>query len=209
MTLMMPHYVPAETTVSEKEVFELIKNAPDSADYVCLHSLGIARHKRKEYAKTDFVLLGPPGLFCLEVKGGNIYRNGGVWEIGWPGKTYVSSEGPFKQAQSARWALIDYLKQHLKFDVRKQIVFGWGVIFQNVIFNMQDPEWDNKVIYDQRDKTESFVRYSERLGQNFRMRLTRLGDRVSSKRWSSFWTWQPTGGWQRVWACKLRVPRIY
>jgi Nuclease-related domain len=171
MTLMMPHFIAAETTASEKEVFQLIKNAPDSGDYVCLHSLGIARHKRKEYAETDFVLVGPPGVFCLEVKGGNVHRNGGVWEIGWPGKSYISSEGPFKQAQSSRWALVDYLNQHLEFDARRQITCGWGVIFPDVVFQLRDPEWDNQVIYDQRDKAESFVRYAERLGRYFRMRL--------------------------------------
>ena len=98
-------------------------------------------------------------------------EGGGVWEIGWQGKTYLSSEGPFKQAQSARWALIDYLNQHLKFDVRTQIVFGWGVIFPDIVFNQQDPEWDNKVVYDQRDKLHSFVRYAERLEQYFRTRF--------------------------------------
>lgn len=171
MTLMMPHHVPAETTASEKEVFELIRSAERSADYICLHSLGIARHRRKEYAETDFVLIGPPGIFCLEVKGGHVHRNAGTWEIGWPGKTYTSLEGPFKQAQSARWALIEYLNQNLTFNLRKHSVFGWGVIFPDIIFSQKDPEWDNRVVYDQRDKISSFVNYAERLAEYFRSRI--------------------------------------
>jgi hypothetical protein len=91
MTLMMPIHAPHEATASEKEVFELIRDANESTEYVCLHSLGIARHKRKDYAETDFVLIGPLGIFCLEVKGGLISRNKGLWQIGWPGKTYSSA----------------------------------------------------------------------------------------------------------------------
>src|SRR5205823_10471774 len=120
---------------SEREVFALIQNAADSGDYICLHSLGIARHKRKDYAETDFVFIGPPGVFCLEVKGGHVRRKNGVWEIGWPGKSYCSYEGPFKQAQSARWALADYVNRHLAYDIRKRSIWGWGVIFPDIIFN--------------------------------------------------------------------------
>jgi Nuclease-related domain/UvrD-like helicase C-terminal domain/AAA domain len=168
---MVPQRAPAGTTASEIEVFELIRGAANSEDYVCLHSLGIAQHMRKEYAETDFVLIGPPGVFCLEVKGGNVQRKAGTWEIGWPGKTYTSVEGPFKQAQSSRWALIEYLSQRLKLNIRHQFIFGWGVIFPNIIFNWEDPEWDNRVVYDQRDKQASFVCYAERLEHYFRERL--------------------------------------
>jgi hypothetical protein len=172
---MMPTHVPHEATASEKEVFEIIRDANESTEYVCLHSLGIARHERKDYAEADFVLIGPPGIFCLEVKGGLVSRNEGLWQIGWPGKTYSSAEGPFKQAQGERWALLDYLNEHLHFNVRSQLIFGWGVIFPDIVFDLEDPEWDNRVIYDQRDKKDSFVRYVERLAQYFRMRHQETG----------------------------------
>ncbi len=185
MTRMIPDQVDGRATPSEKEVFALIRNAKGTNEYVCLHSLGIARHQRKEYAEADFVLVGPPGVFCLEVKGGHVDRKNGIWEIGWPGKSYQSVEGPFKQAESARWALLDYLKTRLGDTSRKELLFGWGVVFPSIAFTQQDPEWDNDVVYDQRDKPNSFLNYIVRLEQYFRRRLAATGKAQPSqlKRW--------------------------
>ncbi len=164
---MLPNFVSKETTKSESEVFDLIKNASGSEGYYCLHSLGIARHSRKEYAEADFVIIGPAGIFCLEVKGGEVKRNGGTWEIGWPGRSYTSSEGPFKQAQGTKWPLIDYIRKQTNIDLRKNAVTGWGVVFPNIVFDVQDPEWDSDVVYDQRDKNASFIEYIKRLNRYF------------------------------------------
>ena len=185
MTLMVPDRILPETTASEREVFNLIKFSRDSDRYVCLHSLGIARHYRKEYAETDFVLIGPPGIFCLEVKGGEVRRENGVWEIGWPGKSYRSVEGPFRQAQGSRWALAKFLSERLKYDIRKEHVVGWGVMFPDIIFELKDPEWDQEVVYDQRDKGKSIAEFAHRLGLYFRTRSKETGS-VEPK---------PTYGW--------------
>ena len=99
MTRMIPAKLRKGVTESEKEVFEIIQRAKDSAGFYCIHSVGLARHRRKSYGEADFIVIGPPGVFCLEVKGGHIRREGGMWEIGWPGKSYDSVEGPFKQSQ--------------------------------------------------------------------------------------------------------------
>lgn len=175
MTRMLPPTFPETTTSSEAEVFRLIKEAAGSDDYVCFHSVGIARHRRKDYAEADFVVLGPTGLFCIEVKGGEVHRQDGVWRIGWPGKSYTSTEGPFKQAQGARWALIDYLSARLGKGLRGQTLIGWGVAFPDIEFDQQDPEWDREVIFDQRDKRRSFVDYLDRLTRYFRARMADTG----------------------------------
>ncbi len=175
MTRMLPPAYPESTTASEAEVFNLIKNAPASDDYVCFHSVGIARHRRKDYAEADFVVLGPTGLFCIEVKGGEVHRQEGIWRIGWPSKNYSSIEGPFKQAQGSRWALIDYLSARIGKALRSQALIGWGVAFPDIEFDQRDPEWDSEVVYDQRDKTRSFVSYIERLTAYFKARMTDTG----------------------------------
>jgi DNA polymerase III delta prime subunit len=172
---MLPPTYPDTTTSSEAEVFRLIRDAEGSREFTCFHSVGIAQHQRKDYAETDFVLLTPRGLFCIEVKGGEVHREGGVWRIGWPSKNYVSAEGPFKQAQSARWALIDYLSKRLGQDIRRSAVIGWGVAFPDIEFNYQDPEWSREVIFDQRDKLTSFANYVERLERYSEQRLTDTG----------------------------------
>lgn len=165
-------------------MFELIRDCPGSDDLVCLHSLGIARHQRKDYAEADFVLIGPDGIFCLEVKGGDVERKDGVWRVGRGAKSYTSSEGPFKQAQSARWGLIGYLDRRLGRSVRKDSLVGWGVILPDIRFDRPDPEWDQDVIYDVRDTTSPFADYVSRLARYFRERADETG-RVAPSRLSA------------------------
>lgn len=170
---MLPTSPGENAKASEIAVFESIRDAPRSEDYVCLHSLGLAKHARKQYAEADFVVVGPNGVYCLEAKGGHVTRKDGVWTIGWPGKSYESREGPFKQVQSARWALVDYLREALGKDA--EALVGWGVVFPDIVFDERDPEWHSDVVYDQRDKTRSFVDYAERLSAYFSRRQIETG----------------------------------
>lgn len=50
-----------------------------AGDWTVLHSLGLMIHGRKPWAEIDFVLIGPPGVICLEVKGGLVGRRDGIW----------------------------------------------------------------------------------------------------------------------------------
>ncbi|WP_375428433.1 NERD domain-containing protein [uncultured Sphingomonas sp.] len=177
MTIMLPTSVSASTTGSEAALFKAIRDSAESSGFYCMHSLGIARHQRKEYAEADFVVVGPPGVFCLEVKGGDVERRQGVWHIGRPGRSYTSNEGPFKQAQGAKWALLAYLKDRLGRSLRNETVVGWGVAFPDIIFDRKDPEWDADLVYDQRDKDKPFVVYIERLARYFRIRSEEIGRR--------------------------------
>ena len=105
MTRMIPATPARSVTRSEREVFESIREAKGSDEFYCLHSVGLARHLRKSYGEADFIVIGPPGVFCLEVKGGQIKRNEGIWTIGWPRGSYESMEGPFKQSQQTIYPL--------------------------------------------------------------------------------------------------------
>ena len=168
--------------MAEVAIFELIRDAEGMDSYVCLHSVGIARHQRKEYAEADFILIGPAGIFCLEVKGGHVERRDGVWTIGWPnGLTYQSKEGPFMQAQGVRWALLGFLKSRLQSNGFRHLRVGWGVAFPDIVFDRVDPEWDKAVVYDQRDKPFSFLRYVLRLQQYFEGRAAELGKQGSQE----------------------------
>ena len=50
-----------------------------SDDWIVLHSLGVAECRDRPWTEVDFVLIGPLGVYCLEVKGGNLRREGGIW----------------------------------------------------------------------------------------------------------------------------------
>lgn len=165
MTRMLPFRPHAGATRSERLVFDMIAGDPALHNHVALHSLGLARHARKSYAECDFVILGPAGIYCLEVKGGGVSRHDGLWTIGWPGCQYTSEEGPFKQAQAARGTLLDEIREHFGSEILRRIPLGWGVVFPDVAFNQRDPEWDTECIFDERDRGAPFSAYLERLAR--------------------------------------------
>lgn len=175
MTRMLPPTLPDNLSRGEAQMFAFIRDGENTDDLICLHSLGIARHHRKEYGEADFVIISPDGIFCLEVKGGEVERKDGLWRIGSSTKSYTSTEGPFKQAQSARWALSAYLDRRLGRSVRKECLLGWGVAFPDIVFDRTSPEWDQRVVYDQRDTRHSFAHYVARLSDYFRSRAEETG----------------------------------
>ena len=165
MKRMLPYRPHTDATKSEHWVFNQLANDPSLNNHVILHSLGLARHQRKSYAECDFVVIGPFGVYCLEVKGGRVTRQSGVWTIGWPGKTYSTEEGPFKQAQSARGSLIQESRNRIGIKLTRRIPFGWGVVFPDVRFVENDPEWDQDCIFDERDRALPISAYLARLAE--------------------------------------------
>jgi hypothetical protein len=174
MTTMYPPRLPVKANRGEAEMFYLIRDAEGSDDYSCLHSVGLVSHSDKEFAEADFVVVGPAGVFCIEAKGGNVVRSNGLWTIGPEGSTYTSTEGPFAQAEKTTHPL----RKHLEAEIglrRNDYLLGWGTAFPHIAFRVRSPEWDPEVVYDERDKDFSFVRYLERLERHFRDRRTSLG----------------------------------
>ena len=169
MTRMIPAKAAKSATKSEREVFEAIRGAKGSDEYYCLHSVGLARHLRKSYGEADFIVIGPPGVFCLEVKGGQIRRDEGIWTIGWPGSSYESTEGPFKQSQQTIYPLIEELSGRLSPEFKRKTMVGWGVIFPDVPFDLQDPEWSLDVVCDTESKAD-IINYIQRLSRYTRER---------------------------------------
>lgn len=165
MTRMLPSKISKKANSGETRIFEAIRDCKDTDGWYCLHSVGIARHERKRYAECDFVLITDSGVFCLEVKGGEVRRQEGTWIIGWPGKSYESKEGPFKQCQSAMQALIKELRSAKGLAFKNQIMFGWGVVFPDIDFIEMDPEWDLDVVYDRRDHQRPFSDFVARLAK--------------------------------------------
>src|SRR5258708_20969031 len=79
MARMLPAATREDTTsAAERAVFTRIHDEL-SNDWIALHSLGLTIHDAKPWAEIDFVLIGPPGVFCLEGKGGLISRREVIW----------------------------------------------------------------------------------------------------------------------------------
>ncbi len=161
---MIPAYVHKDIkSNAEKKIFELIRGSNIDSEWVCLHSLGLSSHIYKKQGEIDFLLIGPKGIFCLEVKGGKIERKNGYWYfINRFNERNRKQEGPFEQASSAMFSLMNYLKSKGPKYISNKL-FGYGVLFPDIKFTIQSPEWDYNIIYDLRDRLKPFSSYIDRL----------------------------------------------
>lgn len=162
MAKMLPQFI-AESTVSpaERRLFRLIRDET-SDDWTAIHSLGMTTHGRKPWAEIDFVLIGPPGVYCLEVKGGVIGRKSGVWTTtNRHGKTSELKESPFAQVGSASAALFKFLSDRVPAIVNS--IAAYAVATPDCIFNIAGPDTIPEIVYDGSDADTPFAAYIDRL----------------------------------------------
>ena len=171
---MIPPQCSENATATEQFIFSEIAKLNRIENVYCFHSLGVEKHSSKENAECDFVILTSIGVFCLEVKGGNVSRVNGVWQIGPPDAKYTSEEGPFRQANGNRWAILKYLQSKGCLS-RETAIFGWGVVFPSILFEESDPEWSPELVYDVRDRKFPFERYLTRLETYFQRKRREQG----------------------------------
>lgn len=149
---MIPDSPSSNASNAERKVFYALKSIvrPDST--VCLHSLDVPRHAYKVCCELDFVILGPDGLFALEVKGGGVSRNDkGVWEMtDRNGEVHRHKEGPFKQVQGNFFALLEQFKKFVPTQELSAVPKGWGVVLPDCRFDVSSVEWDDATVADQR-----------------------------------------------------------
>ena len=172
MARMMPSYVAGRTrSAAERKVFVRLRDQL-SNDWTVLHSLGVAEHARKPWAEVDFVLVGPPGVFCLEVKGGRVSRVAGVWEFtDREGHVSKKTEGPFEQVGSVTPQLHHYLRT--ADESLGTVLVGFGVVTPDIYFNVTGPDIEPMVVCDLRDGRDSIAKYVGRLDDYWRRRYGR------------------------------------
>lgn len=157
---------PAPTkSVAEVFLFERIRDQL-SSDWIALHSVGLTIHKRKPWAEIDFVLIGPPGVLCLEVKGGLVTREEGVWYTTpqhgeGRGKRRRLKESPFAQVGSASAEIFTFLEASMP-KVRDAIV-GYAVAAPDVEWAVRGPDIDLALVYDISDAANPFSDYVDRV----------------------------------------------
>jgi nuclease-like protein/UvrD-like helicase family protein len=177
MARMLPPYCSAEVrSTGEREVFDLLKYDPDTADWVCLHSLGLARHVRQVYGEIDFLVLVPgEGVFCLEVKAGRVSRNAGVWRFtNRYGEFNTSTKGPFRQAQDGMFSLREAVRRRFGEHHRlSQIAYGYGVLFPHIIWEHSEPEYEDWRIYDADSRRRPISAFIQELSQGTHQSLQR------------------------------------
>lgn len=164
---------PATKSRAEVRLFNRIRDELGN-DWTALHSVGLAGHATKRWAEADFVLVGPQGVYCIEVKGGRVGREGGAWQFGdrAPNK---ESESPFDQAGGEEAALRRHLQEHrLERVGQGRIAMGWGVAFPDIRFDVIGPDIDLEVVYDARDQDSPISKYVSRLSGRWYRSLQEL-----------------------------------
>ncbi len=172
MSRMIPPFI-GEGTISEaeKRFFHSLQKLPD--DYVVLHSLGLASHKRKVFGEIDFLIICSEGLLSLEVKGGEVFRKDGVWHfVNRHGQESIKAEGPFKQVAGAMFSLRDYMKS--RFPGGHPLVdciYASGVVFPDIVFTQKDPEIIREIVFDAGRSEEEIPDYIREVFKYWREQL--------------------------------------
>jgi hypothetical protein len=156
---------PTVRSGAERRLFSVIRDARETDDWVCLHSLGLARHATKRRGEIDFLLLTRKGVFVLEVKGGGISRKGGVWKsTDRYGGAHEMNESPFDQAASAMFALERDVRNEFQHDQRKsRLLFGYGAMFPDSPFDDTGSEADRRQLYNSHDRQQPITKFIDRL----------------------------------------------
>ena len=111
MVHMIPDWVSSKIESSaEAKLFRAFQKYETSESIYVLHSLGLGEHISNIFGEIDFVIICSRGVLCAEVKGGNVYRDNGIWYFQ---NRYMkkdkSPKGPFKQVQGNAQSLRNYI----------------------------------------------------------------------------------------------------
>ena len=126
---MVPPFPYDTRSQAEKRVFDRLRGALDDS-HVAYHSIKPTRHPYKRFPEIDFVICSEEGLYVIEIKGGRVSCQDGVWRfLDRNGHATESIEGPFRQAETALRGLMEEIRSRLPDDVCDQFTTGYGVVF--------------------------------------------------------------------------------
>jgi hypothetical protein len=149
-----PEFDDSSPSAAERHIFDLLKADPRTTNWLVLHSLGLSRRTSGPYGEIDFVIIIPEeGLLCIEVKGGRVACEGGVWKTtNRHGTTAFLKKSPMMQAREGMFALRDRIKLHFGGGAAEaSCPVGCGVIFPDVGSPPSTPEFDRTDVIDVED----------------------------------------------------------
>lgn len=132
MAIMIPMTIGTFEKASLEDVmFEALKNLPD--DYFVFHSFRITSVKDGvlNENETDFIIFHPQkGVICLEAKAGHVRYENGEWL--YAKGIRMHNGGPYSQAQSNKYKLINYLKCKRYYNILNNCKFLHAVWFPSI-----------------------------------------------------------------------------
>lgn len=169
--MLPPEVDPATPSKAERKLFDRIRVELDD-EWTVLHSVGLVGHRRKPWAELDFVLVGPLGVFCLEVKGGRVTRRDGMWVFtDGDDVEHYKYEGPFEQVGTGSAALREFLLTSRA--LAADVIVGWGVATPDIPFTIRGADVDESVVYDEDSGAHPFHAYMRHLADHWSQRLGR------------------------------------
>ena len=155
MAKMIPARIDDSVVSSaEKRVFDLLDTDPDTNGWTVLHSLGLARRRVGPYGEIDFVVVVPgEGIICLEVKGGRVSCEDGVWRtIDRHENVALLNKSPFMQARESMFALRNSVIEHFgPGSGEASCPFGYAVVLPDVTSPPPTPEFERSDVIDSDD----------------------------------------------------------
>ena len=175
MARMIPAHMDTDTvSKAEQRVFGMLKSDSATQNWVVLHSLGLARRLDGPYGEIDFVVIAPSqGIICLEVKGGRLSCQDGVWRtMDRYGIRVALKKSPFLQARSGMFAMKKSILQHFGQNAdESHCPIGCAVVFPDVPCPPLTPEFERSDVIDIDDLrnpiSKSILRVVKRRMQEF------------------------------------------
>lgn len=151
MVRMIPNFISDSVkSNAEKKLFKMFSETATTGNICILHSLGLADHLNNVFGEVDYVVLCQQGVLCIEVKGGEVSRTGGVWSFtNRYGKTDTKPEGPFEQAQGNMHSLRNVIKKYFGGDSKyASVQFACCVIMPDCSFDYKGPDIIPEILFD-------------------------------------------------------------
>ncbi len=185
MAIMIPSVIsPDVKSNAEKHIFKWFQKAPGTEDWIILHSLGVSNHKKVIHGEVDFFALIPEmGIFALEVKGGRVRRQNGIWSFTDKyGHTDTKERGPFDQAWEGIYSLKESISKMLDTEHRglKDIIFGIGVMFPDVEYSSIGVDAESWQIFDSSDG-ENVVAFISRISEGAKNTWKRTRGKIDKR----------------------------
>jgi hypothetical protein len=171
---MIPqHFDQATTTSGERRTFEALSGLSDQ--YVVLHSLALEEHTRQARGEADFVVIGPEGILCLEVKGGRVTHHDGRWiHTDHAGRSYSKTKSPWTQAANNADTIHDRLAQTPGVpDALRRCLYASGVVLPDIEFrpkHVGDSSVITDILLDQRRNLREMASFISRCFDYWRSR---------------------------------------
>lgn len=147
MARMIPASISPECkSGGEREIFRRLRDSKETSDWIILHSLDVASHRKQVSGEIDFLIIIPSkGVLCVEVKAcSRLRRAEGLWYYGTDRNP--DARGPFRQASDSMHSL--RLKLLERRPDLSNVVFWSAVVFPYVPFPAKSDEWHDWQVID-------------------------------------------------------------